>query len=88
MELVEGDTLDDWLQREKLSLYEILQVLLAAGRGLSAAHKAGLIHRDSKPGNVIVGVDQRVRVLDFGLARAVDELSEESTKAGARRSHQ
>lgn len=71
MEMVEGKTLKEWIQKEKKPINEILQVLTAAGRGLAAAHKAGLVHRDFKPGNVIIGDDGRVRVLDFGLARAV-----------------
>ena len=73
MELVEGKTLDEWIRDEKRTVKEILEVMIAAGRGLSAAHKAGLIHRDFKPGNVIVGDDERVRVLDFGLACAADQ---------------
>ena len=71
MELVEGKTLGDWLKEEKRAVREILEVMIAAGKGLSAAHKSGLVHRDFKPGNVMVGDDGRVRVLDFGLARGV-----------------
>ena len=70
MELVAGRTLRKWLGEAKRSQREILEVLIAAGRGLRAAHEAGLVHRDFKADNVIVGDDGRVRVLDFGLARA------------------
>ncbi|MEZ4365689.1 MAG: protein kinase [Kofleriaceae bacterium] len=71
MELVEGDTLTHWLRRWPRSWREILEVMLQAGRGLAAAHAVGLLHRDFKPDNVLVGADGRVRVGDFGLARSL-----------------
>ncbi|MBU8895126.1 protein kinase [Corallococcus sp. H22C18031201] len=68
LELVEGTTLADWVKSPR-PWPEVLRIFLDAGRGLAAAHTAGLVHRDFKPANVLVGKDGRVRVTDFGLAR-------------------
>lgn len=65
-------TVDEWIEEDSPPWEEILEVLLAAGDGLAAAHEAGLVHRDFKPGNVLVSRAGHVRVTDFGLARAVD----------------
>jgi len=71
MELIEGGTLTAWPHEKRRSWREVLHVFLDAARGLAAAHAAGLIHRDFKPDNVLVGADGRVRVTDFGLASAL-----------------
>ncbi|WP_342377717.1 protein kinase [Myxococcus stipitatus] len=69
MEWVEGTTLAGWLREQPRSWEEVLEKFLAAGAGLAAAHREGLVHRDFKPSNVLVGKDGRARVMDFGLAR-------------------
>lgn len=68
MELVEGDTLRSWLAESPRSWRDVVAVLIAAGSGLSEAHRAGLVHRDFKPDNVLIGHDGEIRVTDFGLA--------------------
>lgn len=69
MELVEGAALDEWLHARRRTATEVIEVMSGAGRGLAAAHAAGLIHRDVKPENILVGADGRARVSDFGLVR-------------------
>ncbi len=71
MELVDGCTLRQWWTAERRSPAQIVDVLCLAGRGLAAAHARGLVHRDFKPENVLIGRDGRVFVTDFGLARPV-----------------
>jgi tetratricopeptide (TPR) repeat protein/predicted Ser/Thr protein kinase len=74
MELIEGDTLRRWLGQPR-SRSAIIATLIEAGRGLAAAHDAGLVHRDFKPENVLIGRDGRVCVTDFGLARIAGSVT-------------
>jgi hypothetical protein len=72
MEYVEGSTLRGWLERPH-RWRDILEMFLAAGAGLIAAHAAGLVHRDFKPDNVLIGSDGRIRVADLGLAQPIGD---------------
>ena len=69
MELIDGPTLRAWVSESQPSWSEVVAAYADAGRGLSAVHEAGLVHRDVKPDNIMLGPDGRVRVMDFGLAR-------------------
>ncbi|HEY0138718.1 MAG TPA: serine/threonine-protein kinase, partial [Nannocystis sp.] len=75
MEFVDGQTLGAWVEATRPGWREVLRVILAAGEGLAAAHAKGLIHRDIKPDNIMVGGDGRVRVMDFGLAHGDGEAN-------------
>lgn len=70
MEFVDGVDLRSWLTAQPRPLPDILDLFIAAGRGLAAAHAAGIIHRDFKPENVLVDTEGRPRVTDFGLSRS------------------
>jgi len=70
MELVEGDTLADQIKKDPIPVEEALKLALQTAEALEAAHEKGVIHRDLKPANIKVTPDGKVKVLDFGLAKA------------------
>lgn len=83
MELIAGTTLARWQAAARRSTAELLGAYLQAGRGLAAAHEAGLVHRDFKPANVMVAGDRRVVVTDFGLAGSIAPKSATSRACDA-----
>ncbi|MBL4632248.1 MAG: serine/threonine protein kinase, partial [Kofleriaceae bacterium] len=84
MELVSGGTLGEWLKREKPGWQEIVSTFADVASGLAAAHKEGIVHRDVKPGNLLIDSRGVVRVSDFGLASESTSRaqSESSTVVG------
>src|ERR1700691_3830681 len=72
MELVEGPTLAERLKQGAIPLDEALDIARQIADALEAAHEKGIIHRDLKPANVKVTPEDRVKVLDFGLAKALE----------------
>jgi eukaryotic-like serine/threonine-protein kinase len=81
MEYVPGTTLRAWLAAAPRAVADILAMVIAAGEGLAAAHAAGLVHRDFKPENVLIGDDGRARVGDFGLARELTSAEQRAAPA-------
>jgi serine/threonine protein kinase/Tfp pilus assembly protein PilF len=75
MEFVEGESLKDLIGKKELSIGEVLDVTLQISDGLAAAHQAGIIHRDIKPQNILMGKDHRVKICDFGLAKLKTDVT-------------
>jgi tetratricopeptide (TPR) repeat protein/predicted Ser/Thr protein kinase len=71
MDLIDGVTLDEWLKLDKRGWRDVLRVFVQAGRGLAAAHAAGVVHHDFSPRNVLVTAEEKALIADFGLARAL-----------------
>ncbi|MDY6051549.1 MAG: serine/threonine-protein kinase, partial [Rothia sp. (in: high G+C Gram-positive bacteria)] len=75
MELVPGEPLSNIIERDKqIPADRILNIMAQTSRALAAAHAQGLVHRDVKPGNLIITPDERVKVTDFGIARLADQV--------------
>ena len=75
MELVPGESLSRLLEREKkLSEEKVLDIIAQTSRSLGAAHSRGLVHRDIKPGNLLITPDGKVKITDFGIARVGDQV--------------
>jgi non-specific serine/threonine protein kinase len=81
MEYVEGESLKDLIAQKELSMAEVLDIALQISGGLAVAHQAGITHRDIKPQNILIGKDRRVRICDFGLAKAKKDVT--LTQAGS-----
>jgi len=87
LEYVKGANLRQWREQEDRSWRQIVDVIIEVGRGLRAAHAIGLVHRDVKPDNILVGSDGRARIADFGLVRAVDDPQPETDLSSSSRRH-
>lgn len=76
MELVPGDSLAKILERDKsLAVDRVLDIVAQTARALFAAHEEGMVHRDVKPGNLLITPDGHVKITDFGIARVADQVS-------------
>lgn len=75
-ELLEGETLRSRISRSALSWQKVLQIAIPIAEGLAAAHSKGVIHRDLKPENIFLTSDGRIKILDFGLARFTQPVSQ------------
>jgi serine/threonine protein kinase len=87
MELVEGEPLSARVEGRALPVDEALPIARQIADALEAAHERGIVHRDLKPANIMVMTDGQVKVLDFGLAKAIDVASAEAGAHDPQASH-
>src|SRR5687768_3661806 len=80
MPYYEGETLRQRIERDSLSVTEAVRIAEQIASGLAAAHRADIVHRDVKPGNVMLTTDGHVKILDFGLAMSVADTNETMTR--------
>ena len=80
-ELMDGGTLREWMAAEKRSWPQILEMLVGVADGLSCAHESGILHRDIKPGNILVNKRGAAKLADFGLARIIHEVATDKAAA-------
>ncbi len=82
MALYEGETLKQRLKRGRLSADEVVRILRQLALGLEAAHRAGIVHRDIKPANILLTSGGTIKILDFGVAKLLDETQAQLTHEG------
>lgn len=80
MERVEGEPVDRWCERRRTDLHERLRLFLDVCTAVQYAHGQLVVHRDIKPSNILVDAEGRVRLLDFGIARALDDAEATRTQ--------
>lgn len=82
MEFVEGEPLSAKMKRERLTLPEVVRLGTAVASALDDAHRKGIVHRDVKPGNILLRADGRIKITDFGIAHIDDLSQDDRTRAG------
>ena len=83
MEYIEGDTLREKIHRERTDLRKLLRYLQNVAEGLAKAHAAGIVHRDLKPDNIMITVDGHAKILDFGLAKLIEQHATPTSAEGS-----